>query len=116
MKKIFAIIFLVFIVAAGAAYVYWKRPVVLGDLKAAEYLPQDAVALVEITDAPRSKTRWKETALHKIAQEPEVAAFLAKPKTLVPANKQLDRLQRFQKLNPKEIFIAATGQGPGGRR
>lgn len=112
MKKAIAILIVLIIAAAGGAtYFFWKRPVALGELKAAGYLPPDTVAFVEITDMQRSKARWQETALHKIAEEPEVAAFLVKPKSLVPASGDLDR---FRALNPKEVFLAVTGRDAAG--
>lgn len=112
MKRAVGILLLIVIIAAGAAaYYFWKRPVALGELKAAEYLPPDTIAFVEITDMQRSKARWQETALHKIAEEPEVAAFLARPKSLIPRGNELDR---FRALNPKEVFLAVPAQGAAG--
>jgi hypothetical protein len=113
MKKIISLL-LVLLIAAGAAaafyFFYWKNARPLGDLKAAEYVQSDALALVEMTDIPRSKARWKETALYKISQEPEVAAFLQKPESLIPPDKRLMDFARFLNLDPKEVFVAVTGQ------
>ena len=114
MKKSISILLVLLIIAgaAGAYYFFfWKRAGALGDLKAAEYVPSQTGALIEITDWQRTKTRWKETALYKISQEPEVAEFLEKPESKIPADKQLERLARFQKLEPKEVFVAFTAIG-----
>ena len=112
LKKTFAAsVALALIIAAGAVCFLWKRPAALGDSKAAEFLPGDTAVFAEVVDVPRSKSRWLDTALHQIAQEPDVAAFLQKPMSMAPVD---DRVQRFLKLEPKEVFAAVTGQGAQG--
>ncbi len=113
MKKIISILLVLLIAAGGAGayyFLYLKHAGLLGDSMAAGYVPSDSLALAEVTDFQRSKTRWKETALYKISQEPQVAAFLQKPESMIPPEKQIADFARFLNLDPKEVFIAVTGQ------
>ncbi|HWB60310.1 MAG TPA: hypothetical protein VG733_12520 [Chthoniobacteraceae bacterium] len=105
---------LALIIAGSASYFYLKQPAPLGDMKASGFVPEDTIALIELPDMQRSGSRWQATAINKIMQEPEVAAFLNKPESMIPPGKALDRLAEFRKLAPKEVFIAVVGQNNNG--
>ena len=109
MKKTIFIFLAVVLAITLLALIYLKRPVVLGDSRAAEFLPGDTVALFQVTDLQRSRARWKETALYKIAHEPEVIAFLEKPKSKIPQNSATqDKLDKVRNLEVKEAFVGIT--------
>lgn len=124
MKKSIPVIVVLLLIAGAAAYFYLgaRKHGALGDLKAAEYVPSNTIGLVEITDLPRTKARWKETALYKIWQEPSVQAFFQNSKSLITHNEKTDAwLDKLQKADPKEIFVAvgpmaapSGSRGPGG--
>jgi hypothetical protein len=99
----------VFLLAAALAVILIRRPRLPGDALADTLLPGDTVALLQISDLPRTRLRWKETALYKIAHEPEVAAFLEKPMAKIPHNAQTDgMLQKLRRIDTKEVFLAVT--------
>lgn len=109
MKKLIVGIF-VAALAAAVLFVFLKRPPsALPDSLADQLLPEDTVAFLQINDLPLSRLRWKETALYKIAHEPEVVTFLEKPKSKIPhvGNAQ-DLLHKIAKIDAKEFFLAVT--------
>jgi len=109
MKKTIFIILAILLAVTLLALVYLKRPVVLGDSRAAELVPGDTVALFQVTDIQRSRGRWKETAIYKIAHEPEVMTFLEKPKSKIPQNPEVqDKLDKVRQIEAKEAFVAVT--------
>lgn len=101
---------LVLLLLGGAVFfVCHQRPASLGGGMADTLAPGDTVALLDLTDVPRTRARWKETALFKIAHEPEVQAFLEKPKTKIPRSPEVrEKWERARKIEPKEVFVAFT--------
>lgn len=109
MKKAILGIVVLLLIGGAVFFVYQKHPAPLGGGMADTLAPGDTVALLDLTDVPRTKVRWKETALFKIAHEPEVQAFLEKPKTKIPRNPEIqEKWERAQKIEPKEAFVAFT--------
>jgi hypothetical protein len=109
MKKLAIGTFVLLLVLVFLALVYLKRPVVLGDSVSPGLVPGDAVAFVQIPDLQRTRERWGHTALYQIVHEPEVQAFLAKPKSKLPQDQHLqDDWDKFHKIDPKEGFLAVT--------
>jgi hypothetical protein len=104
------ILILVAVLLAGGVFVFLiRRPPLPGDAVADTLLPGDTVAFLQIGDLPRTRLRWRETALYKIAHEPEVAAFLERPRSKIPRNAQADgALEKLRAIDAKEIFLAVT--------
>jgi len=109
MKKSIVSVFIFLLAVVLLLMIYLKRTTTLAESKASELLPGDTVAVLEVSDLQRSAARWKETALCKIIQEPEVQAFLEKPESKIPGNQQVEeKLAGAQKLGAKELFFAVT--------
>src|SRR5258708_3781356 len=71
--------------------------------------PAGTVLFVDLPDIPRTRERWKQASLHQLAQEPEVQAFLQRPKSAVPALGQASATgARLSALDPQEAFFALT--------
>lgn len=110
-KLILIIVVLAILVAGGLAFFFLgKKPLVLlGDWKAASLVPGDTLVFAQFSDFERSRARWRETALYKIAHEPEVMAFLEKPESKVPQNGEVENeIGEAKKIGAKEAFIAVT--------
>lgn len=109
MKKAILGILAILIVGSVFFFVARKRSGALGESVADTLAPGNTVALVELTDVPRTRNRWKETALFKIAHEPALLAFLEKPKSKIPRNPEMEaQWEHARKIDPKEAFIAFT--------
>jgi len=96
------------ILAALAALFYLKESI--GPSDAAVLAPEDAVLFVNLTNLPRTAMRWNETALAKIAAEPDVKAFLEKPLSRLmaePGGNEAGRI--LSMLKPSNIFVALAG-------
>lgn len=96
-----------------AGVLFFKRSG--GPSKASLLAPADTVFYVNIPNVPMSGFRWQKTALARIAAEPEVAAFLKKPTTLVresPVGKEV--LKLLAALKPGNIFFAMTEESSPG--
>ncbi len=74
-------------VVAGIAtgVVLWNKEKSAPDRGAANLVPPETVLLLELPDLHTSATRWKETALAKLWAEPEVQAFLERPRAALSA-------------------------------
>src|SRR5215210_5773513 len=105
-KLIVSCLVLALIIAIGFA-LYIHRRLALVDV--AELLPGDTVMLIHLPDVPRSRERWEKTALAKIASEPEISAFLERPKSKVPhLGGFQSRVNRILATEPREGFLAVT--------
>lgn len=107
MKKIIPVV-VVLVVIASAAFVLLKKKVV-DHRPAPELVPAETIFFAHLPDLRRSAERWPQTALAQIGREPEVQAFLEKPRTQTPEWKQFDeRLAQVAKIIPGEAFVAVT--------
>lgn len=108
MKKVIPGILVALVVAVAAAYVLYKKTI--GNHVAAEDLaPADTILFVQLPNLPRTALRWPQTAVAKIGAEPEVQAFLEKPRANSPQWKLWqEKLQRFAMLAPREGYLAVT--------
>ncbi len=112
MKKILPASLVVLVLAAAGASVYlFEKPKL--DARAASaaagYLPADTLLLLALPDPGQTVQDWKTTDLYKIWTEPQVQAFLAKPLTKIPPDKELnDTLAQIGRLDPKNLFVAVT--------
>jgi len=68
---------------------------------------EETLLFLHCPDIRQSRTRWTNTALYQIANEPEVRAFLEKPKGQLPkAGEVRSRLHDFVLADPREAFFA----------
>ncbi len=76
---------------------------------AAEFAPPEAIVFAHLPDVQRSLRRWRETALFHIWSEPQVQAFLEKPRRKAPLLAGLsERLARLDRAGLREAFAAVT--------
>ena len=114
MKKFLPLGIILTAVAVAAFYLL-NRPAA-HDSAAAELVPGETVAFIQIPDLRRSAERWKKTSLYALTQEPEMQSFLERPREKLPL---FQHLQTFgvhaERINPREGFLAVTsmeGQVP----
>jgi hypothetical protein len=93
---------------AVAAWVLWsKRGPALHGLDPAALVPASTVALLEMPDPQASGERWKLTALGRIGAEPEMQAFLERPRSQLQLPGQLSgALPKIWALKPRGLFAA----------
>ena len=106
MKK--ATLILIAILACAAVFIVVKRHGAT-EAEAAGLVPANTVFFVDLPDIPRTCTRWKQTALYQLGQEPEVQAFLARPlsKVLQLAAAR-EKVEQINGAEPLETFLAVT--------
>ncbi len=86
---------------------YFKRAT--GPSDSATLVPSDAVFFLNIIDVPRSALRWQQTALAKIAKEPEMKAFLERPLARLQSQPGFsEAMTILGSLKPGSLFVAIT--------
>ncbi len=77
--------------------------------RAAELVPAEAIVFAQFPDLPRTGERWKSTALSQLWNEPEMQAFLEKPRAKIAKEQSLlPQLARLQNVGVGEAFFAVT--------
>lgn len=95
------------------AVLFFNRPT--GPSDAASLAPADAIVFINFPNLPRTALRWNGTALSKIAQEPEMKAFLEKPLARLNANAGAGEASaHLLALKPGNIFFVLTGLSDAG--
>ena len=118
MKKILPIVVVVALVAAAAIFFLRQQGSPnAAPGRAAALAPADAVVFIEFPDAARSKVRWKDTSLHKIAEEPEWREFTAKWDAFAAQNAEWKEVSgvfgQIERADPAGVFVAMTAfDGP----
>ena len=116
MNKLLPTSLVVLAVAAAGASVYLLQKPGFGqaDVGAAtDYLPAETVALLSIPNPGQTVADWRGTDLYKIWTEGQVQAFLAKPLSRLPVDKQLgDTWGEIVRLHPSNVFVALTALDP----
>jgi len=112
MKKIFLGFFIV-AAAISAAFVFLKKASAHRS-RAADLVPAETIFFAHFPDLRRTAERWPQTALAQIWAEPEVQAFLAKPRAKAPGMKVWqEKLRQIAQVAPGEAFFAVTSiDGP----
>ena len=112
MKKLLPATLIVLILAVAGASVYLLRKPGLNAQAAtatASDLPAETLLLLEVPDPGQTADDWKTTDLYKIWTEPQVQAFVAKPLSQLPPNKNLEGTwEQIVHLDPKNLFVAVT--------
>ena len=108
MKKVIPGVIVLVAIAVAAAFLVFKKTAV-HHTPAVQLAPADTIFFVHFPDVKRTTARWPKTGLAQIAAEPEVQAFLAKPRANAPQMKMLEeKLSQIDKLDPGEGFLAVT--------
>jgi hypothetical protein len=112
MKKIF-LGFFILVAAISAAFVFLKKASVHHS-RAADLVPPETIFFAHFPDLHRSGERWPQTALAQIWAEPEMQAFLEKPRAKSPQMKLWrQKLDQIAQIAPGEAFFAVTSiDGP----
>lgn len=107
MKKIVSLIALVLLLA-GAFFVLQHRQAA-SRVRAVTLAPGGTLLFVHLPDLRRTGERWPHTSLNQLLREPEVEAFLEKPKSKLPwmAESHI-RMEQFAQALPREAFVAVT--------
>lgn len=113
MKKLIPGVLVLVILAVAAAFVFWKKVAGSGT-RATELAPVETIFFAHFPDLKRTALRWPKTGLAQIGAEPEVEAFLAKPRANLPQMKLWDeKLAQIVRVLPGEAFLAVTSiDGP----
>ena len=107
MKKVIPAV-IVLVALAAVAFMYFSRTAV-HHVKATELAPAETIFFAHFPDLRRTAERWPKTALAQIGAEPEVKAFLAKPRASAPQMKLWDQqLAQLEHVEPGEAFLAVT--------
>lgn len=113
MKKTVLSIVAAACVAGGgvAGFLIWKKNAgSRADLSAAQLLAGDTLAFAEFPDFKTSATRWRETSLGKILDEPEVRAFLERPRAQLAKNAVWAEIKtHLRNAQPHRAFLAIAG-------
>jgi len=113
MKKNVSLLLVVLGLALIAAYFIKKRPGTQRP-RGAELAPAETIFFAHLSDVQRTTERFRQTELSKLWNEPEVQAFLEKPRAQAPNNAQMERqIERLKRLKVGEGFVAvASIDGP----
>ncbi len=108
MKKFVLPLVIVLVASAGAALLL-QRHSSARTVHASQLLPAKCLLFAELPDWPRTAERWRKTALYQLWQEPEVQAFLEKPRNKAPGLLEWQtHLDQFNRIGLKQAFAAVT--------
>lgn len=105
MKRFLPLLALV-VFAAALGYIFLFLKPGASNMQAAEIAPPDAVLYLELPEIPASKVRWQATALHAIFNEPEVVAFLEKPRSQPRSSQVQSVIDIYQQVEPQSAFLS----------
>lgn len=107
MKKVIPAV-IVFAAIAAVAFLYFNKRTV-HHVAATELVPAETIFFAHFPDLRRTGERWPKTALAQIGAEPEMKAFLAKPKANAPQLKMWDqKMAQLAHVAPGEALLAVT--------
>jgi hypothetical protein len=111
MKRVF-LGFLILVAAISAAFVFLKKATV-HRTRAADLVPAETILFAQFPNLRRTAERWPQTAFAQIWAEPEMQAFLAKPRKAPEMKLWEDKLEQIAQVAPGEAFLAVTSiDGP----
>ena len=106
MKRIVIPTFIVLAAAAVAAFFLLQRTAPYRS-RGAELAPPQTLLFMHLPDLRTTGERWQKTALHQLWMEPEVQAFVQRPRAkLVVDSGWQAQLERLKRLRPREAFLA----------
>ena len=106
-KNLVAVVVILLLLAGGAAAWFFRHASAPRASRLAECLPGDTVVFIQLPDLRCTRERWPKTALAQIAAEPEVQAFLERPRSRLPKSVE-EQAARIARIDPGEAFLAVT--------
>jgi hypothetical protein len=108
MKKALAIAVGIVVLGLAGLLFVWYGPGA-PRVRATALAPAETVLFVHLPDLRQSALRWPKTSLAQIAQEPEMQAFLERPRQNLPIWAESEvRLDQITSAAPREAFVAIT--------
>lgn len=108
MKKVLPIVVLLLAVGA-AAFIHLQRQQAASRIRATALAPADTLLFVHLPDVRQTAIRWPRTALAQIGKEPEIQAFLERPRAKLPWFSDLEGgIEKLAQIAPREAYIAVT--------
>ncbi len=115
MKKVLPVVVLLLVLGA-AAFVFLQRQQNNSRVRAVALAPEDTLVFVHLPDIRQTAIRWPRTALAQIGKEPEVQAFLERPRAKLSWLSDVEaHTEQVMRVAPREAYIAVTsleGQAP----
>ncbi|MEA3210243.1 MAG: hypothetical protein QOE70_3300 [Chthoniobacter sp.] len=114
MKKLIPAGVLLLVLAAAALFFLKLRRYLPEAPRGAELAPAETIFFAQLPNLRRSALRFPQTSLYKIWQEPEMQAFLEKPRQKVPWMRLWQaKCDQIARVAPGEVFVAVTSiEGP----
>jgi hypothetical protein len=108
MRKLILPAAILLLLGIAAAFVLLNKRT-FREVRTAELLPPDTVFLAEAPSLGRTALRFSGTALNALVQEPEIQAFLEKPRAKLPLLQgSNDWTQTLVDIRPLQAFVAVT--------
>jgi hypothetical protein len=108
MKKIVSPLLVIAALAAIAAF-FIHRAVPGRHARASDLVPAGTIVFAHLPDIHGTSDRFTTTELYKLGQEPEVKAFLERPRAKAPQNSTWQtQVERIERVDPREAFLAVT--------
>lgn len=109
MKKIIPGVLLLLAFAAAAFFVLKAKRYLPERPRGAELVPEDTVFFAQLPSLRQTAVRFPRTGLYKLWEEPEIQAFLEKPRQKMPQFKQWTQMiPDLLEVMPGEAFAAVT--------
>jgi hypothetical protein len=96
--------------AAVAGWYFWNLSQRTPSAYVSVLLPRETIFLAHMPDFNQTRDQWRQSDIYKLYREPEVQNFLHKPmaKLSTPKAFGAQTLLEFEKLEPKNVFVALT--------
>jgi hypothetical protein len=96
--------------AAVAGWYFWNLSQKTPSAYVSVLLPRETIFLAHMPDFNQTRDQWRQSDIYKLYREPEVQNFLHKPmaKLSTPKAFGAQTLLEFEKLEPKNVFVALT--------
>jgi hypothetical protein len=108
MKKALPIV-VVLLVLGTAAFVFFQKRQAESRVRATALAPAETILFVHLPDIRQSAIRWPKTSLAQIGNEPEVQAFMERPKEKLGwLSEMTARIDQISQASPREAFLAVT--------
>jgi hypothetical protein len=108
MRKLILPAAILLLLGIGAAFVLLNKRA-FREVRTAELLPPETVFLAEAPSLGRTALRFSGTALNALVQEPEIQAFLERPRAKLPILQgSTDWPQTLADVRPLQAFVAVT--------
>ena len=100
----------------AAAFIYLQRQQAASRVRATALAPEETILFVHLPDVRQTAIRWPRTALAQIGKEPEIQAFLERPRAKLSWLSAIEsRIEQITQAAPREAYLAVTsleGESP----